>query len=317
MTLFYKPTLKDLNERLDIYLSKKIPDISRSQIKKLIDSGNVLLNNLPAKSGSKLKDTDVISVCIPEIRPLDVVPENIPLDILYEDKSIIVVNKPAGMVVHAGSGNTEKTLVNALLYHCKDLSGINGILRPGIVHRLDKDTSGTMVAAKNDNAHKSIARQFKEHTVVKRYIAIVWGIVKDNEGRVDLPIGRHITVRQRMSVKTKKGRRAVTYYKVLRRFNNFTLLEIRIETGRTHQIRVHLSSTHHPVVGDYVYGKKSIPASLHPEVCSAVQGLKRQALHSSVLGFIHPDTCRYIEFASPLPDDMDTVIKTLGKADTK
>lgn len=313
--LSFKPSGADLNKRLDIYLSKKLPEISRSQIKKMIDRGDVLLSGLPAKSGHKLKETDFINIIIPEIKSLDAKPENIPLDVIYEDRAIIVINKQAGMVVHAGSGNTEKTLVNALLYHCKDLSGIGGVLRPGIVHRLDKDTSGTMVAAKNDTAHKFLARQFKEHTVQKKYIALVCGVVKNDAGKITLPIGRHITIRHKMSARTRKGRAAVTHYRVLKRFEHFTLLEIKIETGRTHQIRVHLSAIHYPVAGDCIYGKKDLPASLSPEIRDVVQGLKRQALHASTLGFIHPDTKRYIEFTSPLPDDMDTAIKIMAKSE--
>lgn len=256
---------------------------------------------------------DVIYVAIPEPRALNALPEKIPLDILYEDKSIIVINKPAGMVVHSGAGNIEKTLVNALLYLCKDLSGIGGILRPGIVHRLDKDTSGAIVAAKTDAAHQSLAKQFKGHTVIKKYIAIVWGIVKDDAGTIDLPIGRHVSDRKKMSAAVKKGRTAVTHYKVLKRFSHFTLLEIKLETGRTHQIRVHLSAIHHPVVGDPVYGRKTIPSFLSANIRSAVHGLKRQALHSSLLGFMHPETGNYMEFNSPLAQDMDAIIKILER----
>lgn len=310
-TLTFHPSPSDIHERLDTYLSKKIPEISRSQIKKIIDNGNVLLNNRSAKAGRKLQDRDVVHVTIPEPKTLEAIPQKIPLDILYEDKSIIVVNKPAGMVVHTGAGNTEKTLVNALLYHCKDLSGIGGVLRPGIVHRLDKDTSGAIVAAKNDKAHLSLTKQFKERIIKKKYIALVWGVVKDDEGIIDMPIGRHISHRQKMSVAAKRGRTAVTHYKVLKRFSHFTLLEIRIETGRTHQIRVHLSAIHHPVVGDNVYGKKTIPSFLSSDVRTKVQGLKRQALHSAVLGFKHPETDEYMEFNSPLPDDMASIIKVL------
>ncbi|MBI5892192.1 MAG: RluA family pseudouridine synthase [Deltaproteobacteria bacterium] len=310
-TLTFHLSPSDIHERLDTYLSKKIPEISRSQIKKLIDTGNVLLNNHPAKAGRKLQDRDVVHITIPEPKTLEVTPQKIPLDILYEDKSIIVVNKPAGMVVHAGAGNTEKTLVNALLYHCKDLSGIGGVLRPGIVHRLDKDTSGAIVAAKNDKAHLSLTKQFKERIIKKKYIALVWGVVKDDEGIIDMPIGRHISHRQKMSISAKRGRSAVTHYKVLKRFSRWTLLEIRIETGRTHQIRVHLSAIHHPVVGDTVYGKKTMPSFLPTNIRASVQGLKRQALHAATLGFKHPETDEYMEFNSPLPKDMDSIIKVM------
>ena len=260
--LTLKPTFLDTSDRLDIYLSKKIPEISRSRIKKLIDSGKVLLNSLPAKAGQRLRHSDTIFVTIPEPETLQAAPENIPLDIIYEDRWIVVVNKPAGMVVHSGAGNTGRTLASALLYHCRDLSGIGGVLRPGIVHRLDKDTSGVIAAAKNDKAHLSLAGQFKGHTVVKKYIALVWGVIRDDEGVIDKPIGRHITDRKKMSIRAKKGRSAVTYYRVLKRFNHSTLIEVKIKTGRTHQIRVHLAAIHHPVMGDNVYGYKKVPVSL-------------------------------------------------------
>lgn len=325
-TLTFQPAASDIHERLDTYLSKKIPEISRSQIKKLIESGNVLLNNSPAKAGRKLQDGDVIHVTIPEPKTLEAIPQKIPLDIIYEDKSIIIINKPAGMVVHAGAGNTEKTLVNALLYHCINppsppfdkggrggLSGIGGVLRPGIVHRLDKETSGVIAAAKNDKAHLSLTKQFKERIIKKKYIALVWGVVKDDEETIDMPIGRHISHRQKMSISAKRGRSAVTHYKVLKRFSHFTLLEIRIETGRTHQIRVHLSAIHHPVVGDTVYGKKTMPSFLSSDARTAVQGLKRQALHSAMLGLKHPETGEYMEFTSPLPEDMENTIKVLER----
>ncbi|MBI3397928.1 MAG: RluA family pseudouridine synthase [Deltaproteobacteria bacterium] len=301
----------DANIRLDIFLSQKLSDLTRSRIKNLIEDGLVSLNNKPAKAGARLRDGDKISITIPEPQPAIAEPESIPLDIIYEDKDIIVINKPPGLAVHPGAGRAQGTLVNALLYHCKDLSCISGVLRPGIVHRIDKDTSGVLVAAKTDKSHLSLARQFKEHSIKRRYLALVWGDVKNDEGTIDLPIGRHVSERKKMSVRTRGGRMAVTHYKVIKRFNNFTLLEATLETGRTHQIRVHLSAIHHPVVGDPVYGKRSMPSGLSPGITMFLKNLKRQALHAQILGIIHPETKQYMEFTSPLPDDMKNIIDTL------
>jgi len=304
----------DAKSRLDILLSQKLPELTRARIKILIEGGFVTLNNKPAKAGAKIKTGDNIAITIPMPQTIAAEPEKIPLDILYEDKHIIVINKPPGLTVHPGAGCAKGTLVNALLYYCKDLSGIGGALRPGIVHRIDKDTSGVIVAAKTDRAHQSLSQQFKEHSIKRRYSTIVWGVVKNDEGTIDLPIGRHISERKKMSVRTKRGRRAVTHYRVIKRLNNFTLLEASLETGRTHQIRVHLSAIHHPVAGDPVYGKKNIPSGLLPKLTMLLKNLKRQALHAQTLGIIHPETKEYLEFTSPLPDDMKDIATALEEA---
>ena len=311
MTHTFTAIPSDAKNRLDIFLSQKLPELTRSRIKNLIEDGLISLNDKPAKAGAKIKTGDKIAITIPLPKAIAAEPEKIPLDILYEDKHIIVINKPPGLTVHPGAGRAKGTLVNALLYHCKDLSGIGGALRPGIVHRIDKDTSGVLVVAKTDKSHQFLSKQFKEHSMKRRYLALVWGVVKGDEGTIDLPIGRHISERKKMSVRTKRGRRAVTHYRVIKRFNNFTLLEASLETGRTHQIRVHLSAIHHPVVGDPVYGKTSIPSALPPKIISILKKLKRQALHAQTLGIIHPETKQYMEFTSPLPDDMKEVISAI------
>lgn len=289
----------DENLRLDIFLSEKLPDKSRSYIKQLIDDGSVLVSDKNKKSSYKLKAGDKVYVRLPENKQLDLEPENIPLDILFEDSDIIVINKPQGMVVHPASGVFTGTLVNALLYHCSDLSGINGVNRPGIVHRIDKDTSGILVIAKNDNAHRSLALQLKEHTMTRVYLALTEGVIKEDEGTVDAPLGRHPVERIKISV-VKNGKRAVTHYKVLERFDSNTLVECKLETGRTHQIRVHMSYIGHPLVGDPVYG-------YHKQRFN----LKGQLLHAKKLGFIHPSTGNYIEFESDIPDIFAKVISIL------
>ena len=230
---------------------------------------------------------------IPEAKEPDILPEDIPLDILYEDQDILVVNKPKGMVVHPAAGHYSGTLVNALMYHCKDsLSGINGVMRPGIVHRIDMDTTGSLLVCKNDEAHRILAEQLKEHTIRREYHAIVYGNIKEDTGTVDAPIGRHPTDRKKMSINHKNGKQAVTHYEVLERFGNFTYIRCRLETGRTHQIRVHMASLHHPLLGDEVYGPSSRPP---------FPGLKGQVLHAKILGIYHPATGEYMEFDAPLP----------------
>lgn len=287
------------NLRLDVFLSRYFEDKSRSYLQNLIEEGNVKVNEKLKKSNYKLKAGEKVSILIPEPVGLNVEPEDIPLDIVYEDNDVIVVNKSQGMVVHPAAGIYNGTLVNALLSHCKDLSGINGVARPGIVHRIDKDTSGVLVIAKNDNAHNKLAEQFKDHSLTRSYLALVEGVLKKDEGTIDAPLGRHPIERIKIAV-IKDGRRAVTHYKVLERFNNNTLVECVLETGRTHQIRVHMAHIGHPLVGDPVYGHKKQRFNL-----------KGQMLHAKKLGFIHPSTGEYMEFQSDLPDYFTKVIGIL------
>lgn len=303
-------TEKDQGKRIDQFLSESDLPLSRSQAKRLIENGQVFLNQRPIKPSTRLKSGDLISGTLPEPKPLSLQPEPISLSILYEDSSLIVIDKPPGMVVHPAPGNPSGTLVNALLYHCKDLSGINGILRPGIVHRLDKDTSGVMVVAKEDEAYHQLVRQFKNRLIEKTYLALVYGSFREKEGLINLPIGRHPYERKRMSTKTRKGREAVTRWKVLEEFNGFTLLEIHPQTGRTHQIRVHLATIGHPVLGDPLYGRKNRPGTSHdPFLKECLKKIGRQALHSFRLKFYHPKTGKPVEFFAPIPSDMMEVIK--------
>ena len=281
-----------MDERLDKFLSAMLPDQSRSYLQKIIKDGNVLVNGEPKKSSYRLEDGDEVTADLPELKSPDIEPENIPLDILYEDDSILMVNKPKGMVVHPSAGHYTGTLVNAVLWHCQgQLSGINGVSRPGIVHRIDKDTTGVLVVCKNDAAHNAVAAQLKEHSITRKYRAIVHGVIKEDEGTVDAPIGRHPTERKKMASGVKNGKRAVTHYRVLERFQGYTYVECQLETGRTHQIRVHMASIHHPLLGDTVYG----PAkdSHH---------LEGQTLHAMVLG-------EYLEVEAPLPEYFENLLK--------
>ena len=285
-------TIEKGGERIDKYLSEQLEDMTRSHIQKLIKENMVRVNGMTVKSNFKLSASDQIEVEIPELKEPDILPENIPLDILYEDQDILVVNKPKGMVVHPAPGHYTGTLVNAIMYHCKDnLSGINGVMRPGIVHRIDMDTTGSLLICKNDRAHQALAKQLKEHSITRKYHAIVHGRLKEDEGNIDKPIGRHPIDRKKMSVHCTNGREAVTHYRVLKRFQQFTYIECQLETGRTHQIRVHMSSIGHPILGDQVYGPAKCPYKL--------QG---QTLHAKVLGITHPTTGKYMEFDAPLPD---------------
>ena len=288
-----------MDERLDKFLNAMLPDQSRSYLQKIIKDGNVLVNGEPKKSSYRLEDGDEVTADLPELKSPDIEPENIPLDILYEDDSILMVNKPKGMVVHPSAGHYTGTLVNAVLWHCQgQLSGINGVSRPGIVHRIDKDTTGVLVVCKNDAAHNAVAAQLKEHSITRKYRAIVHGVIKEDEGTVDAPIGRHPTERKKMASGVKNGKRAVTHYRVLERFQGYTYVECQLETGRTHQIRVHMASIHHPLLGDTVYG----PAkdSHH---------LEGQTLHAMVLGLIHPVTGEYLEVEAPLPEYFENLLK--------
>lgn len=277
--------------RIDRYLSEYYTDFSRSYLQKLLKDGGVLVDGKIVKSNYKVSSGERILMEIPEAVEPQILPEEIALDILYEDADIILVNKPKGMVVHPAAGHDSGTLVNALLAHCGDLSGINGVLRPGIVHRIDRDTTGVLVACKNDIAHNAIAEQLKVHSITRVYFAIVHGRISEDEGTIDAPIGRHPTDRKKMSINEKNGKPAVTHYHVLQRSERFTCLECRLETGRTHQIRVHMASAGHPLLGDSVYGPAHCP---YP-------GLQGQTLHAGVLGLIHPRTGEYLEVQAPLP----------------
>jgi len=288
-----------MDERLDKFLSAMLPEQSRSYLQKIIKDGNVLVNGEPKKSSYRLEDGDEVTADLPELKSPDIEPENIPLDILYEDDSILMVNKPKGMVVHPSAGHYTGTLVNAVLWHCQgQLSGINGVSRPGIVHRIDKDTTGVLVVCKNDAAHNVVAAQLKEHSITRKYRAIVHGVIKEDEGTVDAPIGRHPTERKKMASGVKNGKRAVTHYRVLERFQGYTYVECQLETGRTHQIRVHMASIHHPLLGDTVYG----PAK-------DTHHLEGQTLHAMVLGLIHPVTGEYLEVEAPLPEYFENLLK--------
>ena len=287
--------------RLDKYLAEQFPEHTRSYLQKLIKDGEVLVNGKNVKTGYQLSKGDEVSVNIPEPKELDVEPQKMDLDIVYEDDDVILINKPKGMVVHPAPGHTTDTLVNGLLYHCKDnLSGINGVARPGIVHRIDRDTTGILIVCKNDMSHNSIAAQLKEHSINRRYRALVHGNLKEDTGTVEGAIGRHPIDRKKMSINEKNGKPAVTHYTVLERFGNYTLIECRLETGRTHQIRVHMSSIGHPLVGDEVYGPAKCPFKL--------QG---QCLHAMVLGFVHPRSGEYMEFSAELPEYFEELLRKL------
>ena len=288
-------------ERVDKCMSELIDSLSRSFIQRMIKEERVFVNSHAVKGSYRVKAEDEISFELPESVEPDIEPENIPLDILYEDKDVIVVNKPKGMVVHPAAGHYSGTLVNALMYHCgKELSGINGVMRPGIVHRIDKDTTGSLIICKNDKAHNCIAEQLKEHSINRRYQAICYGVLEEDEGVIDKPIGRHPTDRMKMAVNEKNGKRAVTHYRVLQRFQNYTYIECVLETGRTHQIRVHMASIGHPLLGDEVYSNRKCPYKL--------QG---QTLHAKTLGFIHPSTGNYMEVNAPLPEYFNHLLQIL------
>ncbi|MEE1245236.1 MAG: RluA family pseudouridine synthase [Acutalibacteraceae bacterium] len=287
--------------RIDVFTAQ-VADVTRSRAAKLIEDGYVLIDGKTASKNDKLNNGIKVSVTLPDPVSYDVKPENIPLDIVYEDGDLLVVNKPKGMVVHPAAGNFEGTLVNALMYHCKEsLSGINGVMRPGIVHRIDKNTSGLLIVAKNDFSHNILAKQIKEHSFTREYEAVVYGNLKSDTGIIDAPIGRHPVKRKQMAVVKSGGRNAVTEYTVLERFGNFTHIRLKLQTGRTHQIRVHMASIGHPVAGDDVYGPKKIITSL----CG-------QCLHARKIGFIHPKTNEYMEFSSDLPEYFVKFLKEIG-----
>lgn len=278
--------------RIDKYLNEFLKDNSRTYIQKLIKNGNVLVNDNLCKANYRVQSEDRISVDIPTPVTADILPENIPIDIIYEDDDILIVNKPKDLVVHPAPGHYTGTLVNALMYHCKDnLSNINGVLRPGIVHRIDKDTTGALIVCKNDYSHNFIATQLKEHSITREYVGIVCGVVKDDKGVIDAPIGRNKIKRKEMCINELNGKNAVTHYEVIRRFEKYTLMKFNLETGRTHQIRVHMASINHPLLGDEIYNHNKCPFKL--------QG---QCLHARTIGFIHPMTKKYVEFEAKIPE---------------
>lgn len=300
---FFEVGNGEQNLRIDKYLAQKLPDQSRSYIQKLIKDEQVTVHNQKIKSNYKVQSGDQLRVELPKLQEPDILPEDIPLDILYEDEDVLVINKPKGMVVHPSAGHYSQTVVNAVLFHCKgQLSGINGVLRPGIVHRIDMDTTGAIVICKNDKAHQILAEQLKEHSITRKYRALVCGNLKEDTGTIVGAIGRHPIDRKKMAINEKNGKPAVTHYKVLERFGNYTYIECQLETGRTHQIRVHMASKGHPLLGDVLYGPAKCPFKL--------QG---QCLHAMVLGFMHPSTGEYMEFEAPLPNYFIHLLQNLRK----
>lgn len=338
MDLFRFEITEELeDERIDKCLSALIDSLSRSYIQRMIKENGVTVNGAAVKGSYRVKAEDVVTFELPLAQEPDIEPEDIPLDILYEDKDVIIINKPKGMVVHPAAGHYSGTLVNALMYHCgRELSGINGVLRPGIVHRIDRDTTGSIIACKNDMAHNSIAAQLKTHSITRRYAAICHGILKEDEGTVDRPIGRHPTERKKMAVNERSGKRAVTHYRVLKRFQNFTYIECVLETGRTHQIRVHMASIGHPLLGDEVYAGPGAKAQcahiqklllqkqggrispdegplgkISPEPGASGLLIQGQTLHARILGFLHPSTGEYVEVEAPLPEYFNHLLEIL------
>lgn len=292
---------ENASDRIDKLLTELLDGFTRSAISRLVSEGCVCVNGSVVSKNYKCKNKDLLTVTIPDAKPLEAKAENISLDIVYEDSDLLVVNKPKGMVVHPAAGNYDGTLVNALLYHCSDsLSGINGVIRPGIVHRIDKDTSGLLIVAKNDKSHLNLAEQIKEHSFHRAYQAVVYGNIKEDSGTVHKPIGRSPKDRKKMAVTDKNSKDAVTHYEVIRRYGNFTHIRCVLETGRTHQIRVHMASIGHPLAGDAVYGPKKVITSLHG-----------QCLHAGEIGFVHPTTGEYMSFESPLPDYFNKFLLSL------
>jgi len=293
-------TVETAGERMDKFLAELLPDVSRTQVQAWIKDGHAQANGRVVKPNQKLAAGDTVTLATPESKPAGIGPEPIPLDVVYEDADVIVVNKPRGLVVHPAPGHTSGTLVNALLHHCRDLSGINGVMRPGIVHRIDKDTSGLLMAAKNDAAHRSLAEQLKAHTVSRKYVALVHDNLAHDQGTIDAPIGRDANDRKLFTVTEKNSKRAVTHFSVLERFGDCTLVELVLETGRTHQIRVHMKFIGHPLVGDPAYGRNK-----------GVSMEGGQALHAAVLGFVHPRTGEFMQFEAPLPPDIADLLESL------
>lgn len=301
--LLFQVESEDIGARIDKYLVEALEEYSRSFIQQLLSDGLVTVNDKVSKANYKVRANDIIRITIPESKEIELVPQNIPLDILYEDKDFLIVNKPKGMVVHPSAGHEDGTLVNAIMYHCHDeLSGINGEIRPGIVHRIDMDTTGSLIVCKNDVAHQKIADQIAVHSVNRIYEGVVKGVVKEDEGTIHTLIGRSSKDRKKMAVVNSNGKDAITHYKVLKRFKDTTYMQFKLETGRTHQIRVHMASINHPLLGDIVYGPTKQPYSL--------QG---QTLHAKIIGFIHPSTNQYVEFEAPLPEYFVKLLEKLNK----
>ncbi|MFT4107221.1 MAG: RluA family pseudouridine synthase [Lacrimispora sp.] len=297
-------TAEDAGMRIDKYLSMYCEELSRSYLQKLLKEQEVLVNEKAVKSNYKVSPGEIVQLSLPEAVEPEIEAEEMELDILYEDQDIILINKPKGMVVHPAAGHYSGTLVNGLMAHCRDsLSGINGVMRPGIVHRIDMDTTGVIIVCKNDLAHNSIAEQLKEHSITRKYYAVVHGALKEDEGTVNAPIGRHPVDRKKMSINEKNGREAITHYRVLERFKQFTYVECQLETGRTHQIRVHMASIGHPILGDQVYGPAKCPFRLNG-----------QTLHAGVLGIVHPESGAYMEFTAPLPEYFEDLLRKLRGA---
>lgn len=298
----FEVTTEQEGERLDKYLSMIYPDLSRSFFQKLIKEDHILVNNTVQKANYRMKEEDMVAITIPDAVETAIVPEDIPLDILYEDEDVLIVNKPKGMVVHPSAGHFSGTLVNGIMFHCKEsLSGINGEIRPGIVHRIDMNTTGSLIVCKNDESHVCIAEQIKEHSVNRIYEGIVCGNVKEDSGTIEGAIGRHPIDRKKMAINEKNGKPAITHYKVLERFGNYTYMQFKLETGRTHQIRVHMASIGHPLLGDDVYSSGKSP----------FKHLQGQTLHAKTIGFIHPRTHEYMEFSAPLPEYFENLIVRL------
>lgn len=292
----------DTDKRIDVFITEMLPERSRSYVQKLLKNNAVTVNGKDVKANYKIKEGDCVNVDIPQDEELSVEAEDIPLDIIYEDEDILIVNKPKDMVVHPAAGHYSGTLVNAVMNHCRDnLSGINGVLRPGIVHRIDKDTTGALIVCKNDRAHRSLAAQLEVHSISRKYIAIVHGHFKESEFTITTTIGRHPNDRKKMAINVKNGKNAVTDVKVLKELKGYSLIECTLHTGRTHQIRVHMASVGHPVLGDEVYGPKKCP----------IKGLHGQCLHAYLIGFIHPSTGEYAEYTAPLPDYMNELLRKL------
>lgn len=287
--------------RIDKYLNELLVDTSRTYIQKLLKDGNILVNDKSCKANYKVQANDRITVDIPEPVEANILPEDLPLNIIYEDNDLLIVNKPKDMVVHPAPGHYSGTLVNAVMYHCKDnLSNINGVLRPGIVHRIDKDTTGALIICKNDFSHNFIADQLKVHSITRKYVGIVQGVLKDDEGTINAPIGRHPVNRKEMAINHKNGKDAITHYKVLKRYKKYTYVEFQLETGRTHQIRVHMASINHPLLGDDVYNHNKTPYKL--------QG---QCLHAKTIGFVHPTTKETVEYEAPVPEYMERLLEIM------